>query len=90
MDPQGVAHYFCFAEGRGRRARGEALEEWVRQQGMSKSHVRRQAESGGLQVNGRKVTAEQLAVAVDEGMLLGGRFMVVRFGKKNYYLLELE
>lgn len=50
--------------------------------------ARRLIESGGFYVNNRRVA--DLAVTVGDGDLVNGRLLVLRSGKKNFYLVKVE
>ena len=55
----------------------------------SKGAARRDAEGGGLSVNGEKVTSEDLAREVGELQALPGRHLLLRRGRKNAAMVRL-
>ncbi|MGO1259774.1 MAG: tyrosine--tRNA ligase [Brachybacterium sp.] len=55
----------------------------------SKGAARRDAEGGGLSVNGEKVTAEDLAREVGDLEALPGRHLLLRRGRKNAAMVRL-
>ncbi|WP_299306270.1 tyrosine--tRNA ligase [uncultured Brachybacterium sp.] len=55
----------------------------------SKGAARRDAEGGGLSVNGEKVTPEDLAREVGELQALPGRHLLLRRGRKNAAMVRL-
>lgn len=56
----------------------------------TKSDIRRNIEMGGVYLNGNRVDM-QAASSPDaiKQNLLGNKYMVLRIGKKNYYILEI-
>ncbi len=44
---------------------------------------------GGLYINDQRINLEE-ANKFEKNWLIGEKFMVVRFGKKNYHLFEFE
>lgn len=51
----------------------------------SKSEVRKLVQSGGVSVNKEKLPA--FDALIDDSFLLGGKYLLVQKGKKNYFLL---
>ena len=51
----------------------------------SKGEMRKMTQQGGLSINKEKVSDPY--AAVNESMLLNGKYLLVQRGKKNYYLL---
>jgi tyrosyl-tRNA synthetase len=51
----------------------------------SKSELRRSIQGNGLSINKEKVSSAELTV--DSTFLIGGKYVLVQKGKKNYYLL---
>ena len=56
----------------------------------TKAEIRRNIEMGGVYINDTRITLE-MANNFDflSANLMANRFLVLRIGKKNYYLLEL-
>jgi tyrosyl-tRNA synthetase len=52
----------------------------------SKGEGKRLIKNGGLYLNNERVTEE--GFKVNENYLLGGKLLVIRFGKKDYRLLQ--
>jgi len=53
----------------------------------SKGEARKLVEGGGLSVNRKKVG--DIKMAVDDSLLLHGKYILVQRGKKNYYLVAI-
>ncbi|GHT73411.1 tyrosine--tRNA ligase [Bacteroidia bacterium] len=51
----------------------------------SKSEMRKLVQSGGVSINKEKLTAPD--ALIDSNYLLGGKYLLVQKGKKNYFLL---
>ena len=54
----------------------------------SKGELRRTIQGGGLSINKDKVTDAELVV--NSGFLIGGKYILIQKGKKNYFLLIAE
>ncbi len=54
----------------------------------SKGELRRTIQGNGLNINKEKVTGQELVV--DRSFLIGGKYILVQKGKKNYFLLIAE
>ena len=54
----------------------------------SKGELRRTIQGGGLSINKDKVTDAELLV--NSGFLIGGKYILIQKGKKNYFLLIAE
>ena len=52
----------------------------------SKGEARKMVQGGGVSINRRKV--EDIAMKVDNSVLLHDRYILVQKGKKNYYLIQ--
>jgi tyrosyl-tRNA synthetase len=53
----------------------------------SKGEFRKMVQGGGLSINKEKVSDTELAATPD--MFIGGRYLLVQKGKKNYYLVKM-
>ncbi len=62
-------------------------EATARQILPSRGEVRKLIQSGGLRSNGEKLTSPEMPVA--DLPLLHGKYLVIKKGKKDYYLIEL-
>jgi len=58
----------------------------------SKSEVRKLASAGGFSVNGKKISLDELLKfdLLNKENWMGGNFMVLQSGKKDFYLVELS
>ena len=54
----------------------------------SKGELRRTIQGGGLSINKDKVTDAELVI--NSGFLIGGKYILIQKGKKNYFLLIAE
>lgn len=54
----------------------------------SKGEARKMIQNGGLSVNRKKV--ESASMALDNAMLLHGKYLFIQKGKKNFYLVVVE
>ena len=54
----------------------------------SKTMARKELRSGGIYVNNHRITDEKSVLSVDD--ILFGQYILLRKGKKNYHLLEIE
>jgi tyrosyl-tRNA synthetase len=54
----------------------------------SKGEARKLIQGGGISINRKKV--ENAHLAVDNSLLLHGKYILVQKGKKNYYLVTLN
>ncbi|BBE18334.1 tyrosyl-tRNA synthetase [Aquipluma nitroreducens] len=54
----------------------------------SKGELRRTIQGGGLSINKDKVTDAELLI--NSGFLIGGKYILIQKGKKNYFLLIAE
>jgi tyrosyl-tRNA synthetase len=52
----------------------------------SKGEARKTVQGGGISINRKKV--ENIQMAVDDSLLLHGRYLLVQKGKKNYFLVR--
>lgn len=52
-----------------------------------KGEARRMIDSGGIYINNEKISQSDLVVSKEHS--IGGKFIVIRKGKKNYYLINL-
>lgn len=70
-------------------AEGKVLEDLLVELGgaSSKTEARRFIQGNSVLVNGEKVT--ELGLIIDKGKALYGKYVLIRRGKKNYYLAEL-
>ncbi|MFM9330536.1 tyrosine--tRNA ligase [Paenibacillus mesotrionivorans] len=66
------------------------IVDWLVDLGLepSKRQAREDITKGAVSLNGDKIT--DLALEITEGMAIGGRFIIVRKGKKNYSLVKLS
>lgn len=66
------------------------IVDWLVDLGLepSKRQAREDVTKGAVSLNGDKIT--DLALEVSEDMAIGGRFIIVRKGKKNYSLVKLS
>jgi len=66
------------------------LVDWLVELGIepSKRQAREDVTKGAITLNGEKVT--DTAYAVTAELAIGGRFIIIRKGKKNYSLVRLE
>ena len=55
--------------------------------GKSVGDVRRTVEQGGMYLNGRKITEAAHSVSIND--LIEGRILVIRRGRKSYYLVKI-
>ncbi|KAL4454229.1 hypothetical protein ABPG74_012186 [Tetrahymena malaccensis] len=58
----------------------------------NKAEIKRNIESGGAYINNKRISlidSDNLQTLLSEN-LLANRFLVARFGKKNYYLIEVK
>jgi tyrosyl-tRNA synthetase len=53
----------------------------------SKGEAKRLLENGGIYINNVKVS--ETGLTVSRGVSIGDKYIVVRKGKKNYYLVNL-
>jgi len=69
-------------------ARGIDIVTFLAETGIfsSKGEARKLVEGGGVSVNRKKV--ETVKLAVDNSLLLHGKYILVQKGKKNYYLVK--
>ncbi|MDH5760633.1 MAG: tyrosine--tRNA ligase [Gemmatimonadota bacterium] len=69
---------------------GRSLVEVLADCGVASSRgdARRAIEGGGVYVNGQRITEVDRTVGMDDAV--DGRFVVLRKGKKNYHLVEVE
>lgn len=58
----------------------------------TKAEVRRTIESGGAYLNGKRITASEAEdlSCILKSYLLADRYLVARFGKKSYFLIEFK
>lgn len=70
-------------------AEGKSLVELLEESGVasSRSDARRSIEGGGVYVNNQRAEDPARMVTMDD--TIGGRFMVLRKGKKNYHLVAV-
>ena len=54
----------------------------------NKSEMRRLVQGGGLSINKKKIESPESLIG--KGELLGGRYLLVQKGKKNYYIIEAQ
>ena len=54
----------------------------------SKGEARRLIKNGGLSLNNQKVTDEKQCVSLQK--FIEGKYLVVRKGKKNYHLVQIQ
>lgn len=54
----------------------------------SKGELRKMVQGGGVSLNKEKVTDSSLALSA--GHLIGGRYLLVQKGKKNYFLVDVS
>ncbi len=54
----------------------------------SKGEMRRTVQANGLSINKEKVTDAE--AVIDSAFLIGGKYMLIQKGKKNYFLLTAE
>ena len=68
---------------------GKSLVELLQESGVASSRgdARRSIEGGGVYVNNQRVEDPARIVTMDD--TIGGRFMVLRKGKKNYHLVAV-
>lgn len=66
------------------------LVDWLVELGIepSKRQAREDIAKGAIMLNGDKVTELDFAVTAD--LAIGGKFIIIRKGKKNYSLVKLE
>lgn len=66
------------------------LVDWLVELGIepSKRQAREDITKGAIMLNGDKVTELDFAVTAD--LAIGGKFIIIRKGKKNYSLVKLE
>ncbi|MNC77711.1 Tyrosine--tRNA ligase [compost metagenome] len=66
------------------------IVDWLVELGLqpSKRQAREDITNGAVSLNGDKIT--DLTLEVTEDMAIGGRFIIVRKGKKNYSLVKLS
>lgn len=66
------------------------IVEWLVDLGIepSRRQAREDITNGAISMNGEKVTDLELAVTPDQA--IGGRFIIIRKGKKNYSLVKLS
>lgn len=53
----------------------------------SKGEARKMVQGGGVSINRKKV--EDIAMKIDIGLLLHGKYLLVQKGKRNYYLVTM-
>jgi tyrosyl-tRNA synthetase len=68
---------------------GKAVVDLLVEAGVaaSRGEARRAIEGGGVYVNNRRVASFDSALGSDD--LIGGRFLVLRRGKKSYHLVAI-
>jgi tyrosyl-tRNA synthetase len=52
----------------------------------SKGEARKMVQGGGVSINRKKI--DDVQSAIDNAMLLHGKYLLVQKGKKNYYLVS--
>jgi tyrosyl-tRNA synthetase len=72
----------------GREAKN--IVDWLVDLGIepSKRQAREDITNGAISMNGERVT--DLTLEVSEGQAIGGRFIIIRKGKKNYSLVKMS
>src|SRR5690606_37421717 len=66
------------------------LVDWLVELGIepSKRQAREDVSNGAITLNGEKITDLTFTVTADQA--IGGKFIIIRKGKKNYSLVRLE
>ena len=54
----------------------------------SKSEMRKLVQGGGVSLNKEKISAFDRLLTADD--LIGGKYLLVQRGKKNYYLITVK